>query len=60
MSFLENYTNSHAQKVVDAWWQLFDDLAVKYQDGDVGLKTAGYPDEWLKAVGFRKIVRPVK
>lgn len=60
MSFLENYTNSHAQKVVDAWWQLFDDLAVKYQDGYVGLKTAGYPDEWLKAVGFSKIVRPVK
>ena len=22
MAFLTNYTNAHAQKVVDAWWKL--------------------------------------
>lgn len=57
MSFLTNYSNAHAEKVVAAWWKLADDLAVKYQDGYVNLKTAGYPDEWLKAVGFGKLTR---
>jgi dipeptidase len=60
MSFLTNYSNAHAEKVVAAWWQLFDTLAVKYQDGYVSLKTAGYPDEWLKAVGFNKLAAPSK
>ncbi len=60
VSFLTDYSNSNAQKVVDAWWKLFDKLAVKYQDGYVNLKTVGYPDDWLKAVGFSKIVRPAK
>ncbi len=60
MSFLTNYSNAHAEKVVAAWWTLFDTLAVKYQDGYVSLKTAGYPDEWLKAVGFGKLAAPSK
>lgn len=60
MSFLTNYSNSNAEKVVASWWQLFDKLAVKYQDGYQDLKTVGYPDDWLKAVGFSKIVRPAK
>ena len=57
MRFLTNYSNANAEKVVAAWWQLADDLAVKYQDGYVNLKTAGYPDEWLKSVSFRKLTR---
>ncbi|MGB4337934.1 MAG: C69 family dipeptidase [Bacillota bacterium] len=57
MAFLTNYTNAHAQKVVDAWWKLADDLMVKYQDGYVDLKTVGYPDEWLMDVGFGFITR---
>ncbi|HOG52864.1 MAG TPA: C69 family dipeptidase [Bacillota bacterium] len=60
VSFLTNYSNAHAEKVVAEWWKLFDTLAVKYQDGYVSLKTAGYPDEWLKAVGFNKLPAPSK
>lgn len=57
-TFLTNYSNAHADRVVKAWWDLADMLAVKYQDGYVNLKTVGYPQEWLKSLGFGPITRP--
>ena len=57
-TFLTNYSNAHAERVVQAWWELADKLMVKYQDGYVDLKTVGYPEEWLKSFGFGPIVRP--
>lgn len=58
ITFLTNYSNNFAERVVDAYWGLADLLIVKYQDGYVNLKTVGYPEEWLKAVGFKKLVKP--
>jgi len=56
--FITQYTNSAANKVVDAWWKLASTLAARYTDGytygynDGKLAQAGYPKEWLDAVGF--------
>lgn len=58
VKYLTNYSNDLADRVVRAYWELADQLIVKYQDGYVNLKTVGYPEEWLKAVGFGKIVPP--
>lgn len=58
IEYLTAYSNSICDRVVAAYWELADMLAVKYQDGYVNLRTVGYPDEWLKAVGFKKLVRP--
>ncbi|HHY46781.1 MAG TPA: peptidase C69 [Firmicutes bacterium] len=58
VKFLTNYSNDLATRVVDAYWQLADRLIAKYNDGYVDGKTVGYPEEWLKAVGFGKIVKP--
>jgi len=58
ITFLTNYSNNLAERVVDAYWELADLLVVKYQDGYVNLRTIGYPEEWLKTVGFKKLVKP--
>jgi dipeptidase len=58
VKFLTNYSNDLADRVVAAYWALADRLAVKYQDGYVDLKTVGYPEWWLKEVGYKKLVRP--
>ncbi len=54
--FLDEYSNSNAQKVVDAWWKLSDALIVKYNDGYINAagqeRSGGYPKEWLDAVGY--------
>lgn len=56
--FITQYTNSAANKVVDAWWKLASTLAARYTDGytygytDGKLTQTGYPKEWLDAVGF--------
>ena len=61
IDFLTNYTSTQATSVVNAWWDLFDTLVVKYQDGYVArfndngtmsLGTVGYPMSWLDIVEF--------
>lgn len=65
-SFLTNYTNSCANRVVDAYWKLASQLVGRYSDGYVygddtyKIETVGYPAWWLEAVGFGKsTTRPV-
>ena len=56
--YLTRYSNETAQRVVDDWWALADYLIVKYNDGYINLPGerggAGYPEEWLEAVGYGK------
>lgn len=69
-SFLTSYSNNQINEVVETWWKLFDQLAVKYQDGYQGtfnaasgalsLRTVGYPLDWLNSVGFGFIPYPAK
>ena len=58
IAFLTDYSNNFTDRVVAAYWELADLLVVKYQDGYVNLRTVGYPKEWLKAVGFKRLVKP--
>ncbi|HQJ25470.1 MAG TPA: peptidase C69, partial [Bacillota bacterium] len=56
--FLTQYTNSLANKAVNAFWKLASTLAARYTDGytygydDGKSSSGGYPKEWLDAVGF--------
>lgn len=43
----------HADKVVKAFWDLSERIVEKYADGWVKDEAAGYPDWWLKAVGYQ-------
>ena len=56
--YLTKYSNETAQRVVDDWWALADQLIAKYNDGYVrspkGSRGAGYPEKWLEAVGYGK------
>jgi dipeptidase len=56
--YLTDYSNIMASRVAEEWWKLADYLVVKYNDGYVKApgsdKAAGYPQEWLDAVGFGK------
>lgn len=56
--YLTRYSNETAQRVVNDWWALADYLIVKYNDGYVnvpgGRRGAGYPKDWLDAVGYGK------
>ncbi len=54
IKFLTDYTNNTANKVVDRWWKLADELIYKYNDGYVDGKSVGYPTEWLETVEFGK------
>lgn len=48
---------SHADKVVQAFWELPDALMQKYSDGwNPDGKPAGYPDWWLKRIGYQVLV----
>lgn len=58
--FITDYSINFANRVVSAYWTLFEDLMGKYNDGYVDGKTVGYPDEWLKAVNYGPIVKPSK
>ena len=55
-AFLTDYSTSNAEKVTAEWWKLADYLMVKYSDGYVNIptvgKSVGYPDWWLKEVGY--------
>jgi dipeptidase len=54
--FLNDYCNSNANAVVNAWWKLGDDLLVKYRGlsiYDTEKRTRSnlpYPEDWLKEV----------
>ncbi len=56
--YLTNYCIDNANRVVSQWWDLADMLIAKYDDGYVNIpKTAeevGYPEWWLKEVGYDK------
>jgi dipeptidase len=55
---------AHADSVISAWWQLADDLMMKYadgffQEGDSYGEALGYDTWWLKAVGYENGPPPV-
>lgn len=59
-TFITNYTNSCANRVVDAYWKLASQLFGRYNDGrkyaDDHYETQNiyYPDWWVKEVDFGK------
>jgi dipeptidase len=53
VKYLTNYSNDCANRAVDRWWQLADELVAKYDDGYINaLDQVGYPTWWLKEVDF--------
>ena len=52
IEFLTNYCNDTAKDVVEEWWNFDMSLIVKYNDGYVDGESVGYPDRWLKDVGY--------
>ncbi|MBN2409985.1 MAG: hypothetical protein JXE07_09620, partial [Candidatus Aminicenantes bacterium] len=51
--FLTGYCLDNAEKVIDAWWKLGDDLLVKHHQGylyteDRKQIQVGYPEKWLR------------
>lgn len=53
VKFLTNYSNDCANRAVDAWWELADELVAKYDDGYIGASDqVGYPTWWLEEVDF--------
>ena len=65
--FLTDYCNNNANRVVDAWWKLGDDLLVRFNklwDYDVKTRKRNalkYPDWWLKLlVEYNKLTPEAK
>lgn len=53
VKYLTNYSNDAANRAVNRWWKLADELVAKYDDGYVNaLDSVGYPTWWLEEVGF--------
>lgn len=53
VKFLTNYSNDSANRAVNAWWKLADELVAKYDDGYVDAQDqVGYPTWWLEEVDF--------
>jgi dipeptidase len=52
IDFITNYSNGLANRVVDRWWKLADELIYTLNDGYVNGSTAGYPTWWLEEVGY--------
>ncbi len=56
--YLTDYSIDNANRVVKEWWKLADMLIVKYNDGYVNIpeqaEEVGYPEWWLKKVGYDK------
>ena len=54
--YLTDYSVNTANKVVDHWWKLAETLIAKYDDGFIsgpeGDKSPGYPEWWLREVGY--------
>lgn len=64
IGFLTEYCLDNANKVVDAWWELGNQLLVKYNQGYVYLenrqvKEVGYPEKWLKMYIEKDNMRPL-
>jgi len=52
---LTNLYTQHAEKVLSSFWALPDQIVAKYSDGWLADKAnVGYPDWWLKAVGYEQ------
>jgi len=56
-TLLTNYCSANAEAILKDWWQLAEDLYIKYNDGylntkDGMAKALFYPAWWLKAVGY--------
>ncbi len=64
IAFLTEYSNSHANAVVDAWWKLGDDLLVKfnklwvYDAKTRERKRMEYPDWWLRELVKHNQLQP--
>ncbi|GAH48830.1 unnamed protein product, partial [marine sediment metagenome] len=52
VKYLTNYSNDCANRAVNAWWELADELIAKYDDGYVDGGSVGYPTWWLEEVDF--------
>ena len=53
VKYLTNYSNDCANRAVERWWKLAEELVAKYDDGYVNaLDAVGYPTWWLEEVGF--------
>jgi len=52
--FLTNYAINNANAVVEEWWEFTDEMVAKYIDGYVNGEGVGYPDWWLKEVGYEE------
>jgi len=55
--FLTCYTDANAAKILKQWWQLADNLIVKYDDGYIHIppsaaREVDYPKWWRKKVGY--------
>jgi dipeptidase len=58
-SDLTAFCESNAEKVISEWWNLSEKLVVKYNDGCITteseiMQKVGYPEDWLKDVGYDK------
>jgi dipeptidase len=56
--YLTNYYTENANNILNQWWDLGYYLITKYNDGYINFPTVGqevgYPQEWLKKVGYDK------
>jgi hypothetical protein len=52
VEFLSEYCTNNANRVVNEWWEFGQSLVTRYNDGYVDGKSVGYPDWWLKEVGY--------
>ena len=52
VKYLTNYSNDCANRAVEKWWNLAEDLVGKYDDGYVNGDSVGYPTEWLEEANF--------
>lgn len=64
IEFLTDYCIDHANRVVKAWWNLGDDLLVKYNQGyiytkDRKVKEVGYPENWLRLFIEKDNMKPI-
>jgi dipeptidase len=52
VQFITDYAVNNANNVVSIWKEFTGKMFSKYIDGYVDGKSVGYPDWWLKAVGY--------
>ncbi|MEI6242827.1 MAG: C69 family dipeptidase [Chlamydiota bacterium] len=60
IEYLTDYCMKNSEDVFGKWWDLSEQLLVKYNEGFINTssddfaKKVGYPVEWLKQVGYEK------